>query len=107
MNHPMYDLAEKPMKAAPPNVKEKYYPSQTISSETIPELENYDLGEEIDLHIAGKVVSKSEVKRNGKVICEYRIESLKAGVMMAGKAKMRAEVGREQYDDKDDDGGKK
>ena len=100
MNHPMYDLSERPMETAVPSegkTKQKYYPSQTMSSEMIPELDNYDVGDEIDLHITGKVTEKREVKRGDKMICEYRIESHKGGVMASGKAKMKMEMGREQY----------
>ncbi len=100
MNHPMYSLEEKSMEASSPSsekTKTKYYPSQTITSETLPELDNYDVGEEIDLHILGKIISKSERKVGEKTICEYRIESQKAGVMMMGKAKMKSEMGKEQY----------
>ncbi len=102
MNHPMHDMAEKaledslPASVAKNGEKVKYYPSQTISSEYVPEIENYDVGDDVDIHILGYIVSKEEREKDGKVTCDYRIESRKLGIMISGKAKRREEMGKEQ-----------
>lgn len=101
MNVTMHDMAEKMSEVTAPsggNEKKKYYPSQRLSSEQIPEIENYDVGDEIVLHISGKVVSKREEEKNGKIICHYEVETHKAGVAMTGEAKKRGEMGKEQYE---------
>jgi len=58
----MYDLGEK-MSDAPQAVspsKKKYYPSIYISPKQIPELEDYEAGDEIIFLVKGKVVSVTD-----------------------------------------------
>ena len=55
-----------------------YYPSLTLDAEQLPQLQNYEVGEEVTLIFKAKVVGHEIRERDGeKKIDEYRIELLK------------------------------
>ena len=95
-NISMYDMAHNEEATNPSNTKEKNYPTTRISSKQIPEIEDYDVGDKIEQHIIGKVISKTENKDGS---FDFTIEDRECGLVHSGDIKKMMESGmsKENY----------
>ena len=96
----MVDMGEMPEKtttmpeAMPEGKKEKHYPTTYISTKKLSDAENYDVGDEIELHTINKVVGK---RINEDKSMELTLEMRECGIMHKGDKKTMNEMGKEQY----------
>lgn len=97
MNPVMHDMGEERDNgltvANEESKKEIYYPRTTVNSKNIPEIEEYDVGDECEKHIVARVVGKNiDENEDGKNV-RVELEILKMGVMPYGDSKKRDEMG--------------
>ena len=86
-----HDLGEKPSKTQEvASSKKPYYPSLRITIEQVPELNDYELGDEVEVYIVAKVIRES--KREGEVK-DLGLEMRKAAINPKGLHKEAEEKG--------------
>ncbi len=79
--------------------KEKYYPSTYLSSKKLSGIEDFDVGDTIELHSINKVISKRE-KDDGEV--EVEIETHKCGIMKGKSREDYLKLSDEEKDKEDE-----
>ncbi len=81
--------------------KEKYYPSTYLSSKKLSGIEDFDVGDTIELHSINKVISKRE-KDDGEV--EVEVETHKCGIMKGKSREDYLKLSEEEKDKEDEKG---
>ena len=73
--------------------KEKYYPTTYLSSKKLSGIEDFDVGDTVELHSINKIISKRE-KDDGEV--EVEVETHKCGIM-------KGKVSKDEYKNMSDE----
>lgn len=67
-----YDLGHKPEEPQKVEKQEKYYPSLSFSTEEIPDLKGREVGDKVELHIAGEVKGMRENDKETSYDIEFQ-----------------------------------
>ena len=80
------------------NGKKKYYPTTYLSSKKLPGIEDYDIGDTINLHSVNKIIGKKE-RDDGEI--EIEIETRQCGLMKGGDIPPKDEYDKLSEEEKD------
>jgi len=73
--------------------KTKHYPTTYVSSEKIPEIEDFEVGDEVEVVSVNKIIGKNIREKGDKKTTEVTLEIKKMGVIYKGDKKKQREMG--------------